>query len=99
MIRNITEERFFFVIQNSNWQCVVEAEDEISAATIAIEIVMKNSESNIAGATIVKKIKNDLMNSIDDDEKKIFFTPMILANAGFHVEASKLTEILNEKNE
>ena len=99
MIREITEGLYFFVCQTATWQTIVLAEDEISAATIAIEKVMEHSEKKgLAALILVKKITEDLTSEVF--ESQTFFTPMILADAGFHNEAIKLIDFLEKtKNE
>lgn len=99
MIREITEGLYFFVCQTATWQTVVLAEDETSAATIAIEQVMEDSQKKgLAALILVKKITEDLTNQVF--ESQAFFTPMILADAGFHNEAIKLIDFLEKtKNE
>lgn len=99
MIREITEGLYFFVCQTATWQTIVLAEDEASAATMAIEKAMECPEKKgLAALILVKKITDDLTNQVF--ETKTFFTPMILADAGFHNEAIKLMEFLERtKNE
>jgi hypothetical protein len=100
ILREITEEKFFYLCQNSNWQCVVEAEDELSAGTKVMENIMNDDKKRSIGShTIIKKLQNDLSHPFDENEKKIFFTPMLLADAGFHNESVKLKEFLDQNNE
>lgn len=99
MIREITEGLYFFVCQTATWQTVVLAEDEVSAAAKAIEGAIENSQKKgLAALILVKKITEDLTNQVS--ESQTFFTPMILADAGFHNEAIKLIDFLEKtKNE
>jgi hypothetical protein len=103
MIRTINERTFLFLCQSSSWQCVIEAEDEETAATISAETIMRNKQDedkNISMFFAVKKLINNLFNPEIDSEVKLFYAPIILANAGYYYEANKLEEILSlEKNE
>ena len=100
MIRAINERTFLFLCQSSNWQCVIEAEDEESAATIAAETVMKEEDKNISMFFAVKKLINNLFNLEIESEVKLFYAPITLANAGYYYEANKLEEMLSlEKGE
>lgn len=103
MIRTINERIFLFLCQSSNWQCVIEAEDEESAATIAAENIMHNKDDedkNISMFFAVKKLTNNLFNPELEAETKLFYAPIILANAGYYFEANKLEEIISlEKTE
>lgn len=95
MIRIINQSNFLYLCQSSDWQCIVESEDEETAATTAVEIAMslKDKSLNMSMFVAVKKIINNLFEDYEDVETKLFYSPIILANAGFHSEAS----ILNEK--
>ncbi len=99
MIRTINERTFLFLCQSSNWQCVIEAEDEESAATIAAEVIMKEDDKNISMFFAVKQLANNLFNAELDPEAKLFYAPIILANAGYYHEANKLEEILSLKKD
>jgi hypothetical protein len=95
VIREITDGLYFFVCQTATWQTIVLAEDEASAATRAVEQVMEHSQKKaLAALILVKKISEDLTEGLF--ESKTFFTPMILADAGFHNEAIKLIEFLEK---
>jgi hypothetical protein len=96
VIRKITEGMYFFLCQTADWQTVVLAEDESSAATKSMEEAMRNDEKRgLAALILVKKITEDLTNKVF--ESQTFFTPMILADAGFHNEALKLIDFLEKK--
>jgi hypothetical protein len=98
VIRELTEGKCFFICQTANWQRVVLAEDEISAATKSIELTMNETEKKgLAALILVKKITEDLTNEVSESEN--FFTPMILADAGFHNEALKLIDFLERKKD
>jgi hypothetical protein len=105
MLRKVNDSNFLFLCQSSNWQCVVIAEDEESAATSAIEKVMKLSEDDeeerysLSMVVSVKKLSINLIEPNIDEESISFYSPIILANAGFHTEASKLHKFLEEKIE
>lgn len=93
MVRKITDGMRFFLCQTANWQTIVLAEDEISAATKSIESAMESSEKRgLAALILVKKLNEDLSEKVFEAET--FFTPMILADAGFHNEAIKLLDFL-----
>ena len=86
----------FFLCQTADWQTIVLAEDELSAATKSIEETMNESEKRgLAALILVKKISDDLTNKVFDSQS--FFTPMILADAGFHNEAIKLMDFIEKK--
>ena len=96
MIRKITDGMCFFLCQTADWQTIVLAEDELSAATKSIEETMNESEKRgLAALILVKKISDDLTNKVFDSQS--FFTPMILADAGFHNEAIKLMDFIEKK--
>lgn len=96
VIRKITDGMYFFLCQTADWQTVVLAEDELSAATKSIEETMKESEKRgLAALILVKKITEDLTSKVF--ESQTFFTPMILADAGFHNEAIKLMDFLEKR--
>jgi hypothetical protein len=82
-----------YLCQSADWQCVVQAQDQESAATSALEIVMSNKDQNFGLSTtiVVKKLSNNLLEQNED------FEPLMLANAGFHLEAKNLHEILNKQ--
>lgn len=97
MLREITDGLSFFLCQTANWQAVVLAENELCAAVKSIENIMeKNNKKGLAALLLVKKITEDLTSEISEAE--VFFTPTILADAGFHNEAIKLKNYL-DKNE
>jgi signal transduction histidine kinase len=99
VIREITDGLSFFLCQTATWQAVVLAEDELSAASKSIEQAMnESSKKGLAALILVKKISEDLTEKVF--ESQTFFTPMILADAGFHNEAITLIEFLEKiKNE
>jgi hypothetical protein len=95
VIRETTDGLYFFICQTANWQTVVLAEDEVSAASKAVEEAIDNSQKRgLAALILVKKISEDLTEGLF--ESQTFFTPMILADAGFHNEAIKLIEFLEK---
>jgi hypothetical protein len=100
MFRFINNNLYFFLCQSADWQCVIQAEDEECAATMAIEKLMFEDENGkstykLSVATVVEKLKN---NMIEDGglyhDPVVFYTPLILANAGFHTEAANLEKVL-----
>lgn len=96
MIREITDGMRFFLCQTASWQRVVLAEDELSAASKSLELTMNEPEKKgLAALILIKKITEDLTNEVF--ESQTFFTPMILADAGFHNEAIKLMDFLEKK--
>jgi hypothetical protein len=96
MVRIINQISFLFLCQSSDWQCVIEAEDEETAATVAIESVMALEDKNLNMSMFiaVKQINNNLFQEQPDSETKLFYSPIILANAGFYNEANFLNKKL-----
>ena len=101
MLRKINHVLNLYLCQSANWQCVIEAEDEESAATTAVEMVMLNSKEDfycLASTIIVKKLSNNLLDPFENFNSVSFYSPMVLANAGFHIEASNLHINLRESD-
>lgn len=99
MFRFINDNLYFFLCQSADWQCVIQAEDEESAATMAMEKLMfeddeKKSNYKLSVATVVEKLKNNMIEDGGAEEPVVFYTPLILANAGFHTEAANLEKVL-----
>jgi hypothetical protein len=93
MVRKINYVLNLFVCQSANWQCIVEAEDYETAATMAVEKIMLASKDEhycLSAVIVVKKITNNLLDSQESYETISYYSPIILANAGFHVEANNL---------
>ena len=102
MLRAINQNTFLYLCQSSDWQCLIEAEDEESAATIAIETIMadkKNDSRNISMFLAIKKLHNNLFIPEIEKEVKLFYSPIILANAGYYNEANKLDEIFKQEKD
>ena len=115
MFRKLSDTERFFLCQNADWQSVVQAEDEEQAATIAMELLMHESikkdllreededqvkaSDNVAAVFAVKKITNNLFLNSEEIEAKFYYTPMIMADAGFHSEAKRLDLIFKEMSE
>lgn len=105
MIRRITDVTYLYLCQTADWQCIIEAEDEETAATIAIENAMaeENQEEKLGltASVLVKKIQNNLYTQASEEDLQVFefYCPMILANAGFHSEAKSLEEFLDNEKE
>ena len=103
MIREVNEIKFLFLCQSSDWQCIIEAENEETAATMAIESIMTVDEVkdrfSLSNSVAVKKIQNNLFQESEESETIFFYAPMILANAGFHSEAKVLEQMIeNDRN-
>lgn len=101
VIRILNKNLYLYLCQSADWQCVVQAEDDESAATLAVEEVMKASHDNdeeykLAFAIIVQKLRNNIVEESVEHERMTFYSPMILANAGFHVEANALEEFIQK---
>jgi hypothetical protein len=99
MIRRINTLNFLYLCQSSDWQCIVESDSEENAATLAIENIMMTEESDkfsLTASIAIKKLDNNLF--LDEEENQIieYYSPMILANAGFHSEAKTLEDLLNK---
>lgn len=93
MLRKINHILNLYLCQSANWQCVLESQDEETAATSAVEKVMLSSKEDyfcLSSAIAVKKLSNNLLDSSEEYTTISFYSPMILANAGFHVESTNL---------
>jgi hypothetical protein len=94
LLRKINHILNLYLCQSADWQCVIEAADNETAATLALEKVMLNTgkENNfcLSSMVVVKKLSNNLIEGNEDFETVSFYAPVILANAGFHVEANNL---------
>lgn len=94
MLRKINYILHLYLCQSANWQCVIEAEDEEIAATLAVEKIMLSSNKEegycLSSVVAVKKLSNNIVESHEDFDVNSFYAPIILANAGFHIEASNL---------
>ncbi len=102
LLRKVNHILNLYLCQSANWQCVVEAQDEESAATTAIEkIMLSNKEESfcLSLAVAVKKLSNNLIESHEDFDVVTFYSPVILANAGFHVEANNLHTTLQQQSD
>lgn len=99
MLRKINRILNLYLCQGADWQCVVEACDQESAATSALEKIMFNKDQNfgLSSVIVVKKLSNDLLHENENFENICFYTPIMLANAGFHVEAKNLHAILEQQ--
>jgi len=99
MIRKINNLEFLYLCQSADWQCIVESDSEENAATLAIENIMMTDESDkfsLTASIAIKKLDNNLFLDKEENEIIEFYSPMILANAGFHSEAKSLEELLNK---
>lgn len=96
MLRKINRVLNLYLCQSADWQCVLEAQDDESAATAAIEKIMLSKEASfsLSSMVVVKKLSNNLIEYNEDFESVCFYAPVILANAGFHAEANNLHSIL-----
>lgn len=82
---------------------MVEAECFENAATIAVEKIF-TSEKNVlnkysfSAIILTKQIPYFLDEESDGIffETKVFYTPLVMADAGFHVEAAKLQSYLDK---
>ena len=99
MIRVINQKAFLYLCQSSDWQCIIEAEDEETAATIAVENLMslKDKKLTMSMFVAVKQIVNNLFQEEDEKETKLFYSPIILANAGVYSEANVLDKDLKSE--
>lgn len=99
MLRKINRILNLYLCQSADWQCVLEAENEESAATIAVEKIMLSKDQSFALSSMisVKKLSNNLIEYNEDFENIYFYSPIILANAGFHIEANNLHSILTKQ--
>lgn len=96
--RNVNSNiNYIFICQSAEWQIAVLSDSEENACTKAIEIIVNEKKT----APIGKYIFCLKVRPFDDSNKtenwKSFYSPMILANAGFHTEAKKLINFLNER--
>jgi hypothetical protein len=103
MIRKINSLQNLYLCQSSTWQCIVESSSEEEAATLAIENIMMSEEADkfsLTASIAILKLNNNLFANEDVNEIFEFYSPMILANAGFHQEAQSLEKLLKtEQNE
>lgn len=103
LLRKINNIKYLYLCQSADWQCVVEAEDQESAATLAIEKVMlsKGDEDERFSLSMVVAVQKLLSNLIEESDLSenttAFYSPTILANAGFHVESKNLHNFLEEQ--
>lgn len=99
MVRIINQTLFLYLCQSSDWQCIIESEDEESAATKAVESLfsLKDKSLTMSMFVAVKKLVNNLFQEEDDPEVKLFYSPIILANAGFYTEANLLDKQLKSE--
>lgn len=100
MFRKVNSPTFLFLCQSADWQCVIESEDEESAATEAVESLMSSNsgQGNLSIVISVLKLNNNLIDYQDQKEIKTYYSPVILANAGFHAEARQLDLILQKED-
>jgi hypothetical protein len=100
MVREITSYKKFYLCQGGNWQVVVEADCEENAATQAVEEIMVEEVKfvRLSAAIFVKELPRHLGGDVLQEDSKtiLFYTPMIMANAGFHAEAHKLQNYLDD---
>ena len=101
MIRILNKNLYLYLCQSADWQCVVQAEDDESAATLAVEEIMKASfdddkEYKLAFVIVVQKLRNNLIEDNEDHERMTFYSPLILANAGFYAEANALEKFIQQ---
>jgi hypothetical protein len=102
MLRKINHILNLYLCQSANWQCVLESQDEESAATTAAEKVMLSSKDDffcLSSSIAVKKLSNNLLDSNEEYNTISFYSQMILANAGFHVESTNLHLNLIQQSE
>jgi hypothetical protein len=102
MLRKVNYILNLFLCQSANWQCIVEASDYESAATSAVEKVMlasKDEKFCLSAVVVVKKLSNNLLDSQESFETISYYSPVILANAGFHVEANNLHANLEKETD
>lgn len=100
MIRKVNTKYNLYLCQSCDWQTVIEAEDEESAATISVQKIMKkeSDEFSLSMVVAVIKLKNNIFDDFSEEEPKLFYSPLILANAGFHNESKNLHEILSKQD-
>jgi hypothetical protein len=100
MIREVISSTSFYLCQGGNWQVVVEADSIECAATKAIEKIMLETQDDkkisLSVAIHVLELNSDLVFNSSQKEVHVFYAPLILANAGFHNEAQKLLNHLEE---
>jgi hypothetical protein len=102
MIRLIKNLKKFYLCQSGNWQTVVESNSEENAATKAVEKILLSEEDSANKYSFSAVVYSKrLPVYLDEDDSStsntlIFFAPLIMANAGFHVEAAKLQAYLDK---
>jgi hypothetical protein len=99
MIRKVNGKYNLYLCQSCDWQSVIQAEDEESAATISVQEMMKESseEYSLSMVVAVLKLRNNIFDDFIDEDAKLFYSPLILANAGFHNESKNLHELLSKQ--
>ena len=101
MIRRVNDTFCLFLCQSADWQCVVSAEDEESAACLAAENIMRfyKDECSLSITILIKKLTNNLIETNIDSESVAFYSPTVLADAGYHNEAADLHNLLLNQEE
>jgi len=102
MIRRVNDTFCLFLCQSADWQCVVSAEDEESAASLAVENIMRfyKDDCSLSITVLIKKLTNNLIETSIDSEAVAFYSPTVLADSGYHNEAADLHNfLLNQKEE
>lgn len=101
MLRRVNDLKYFYLCQSADWQIIVESENEECAATLAVENIMEHANSDedysLSVVIAVKKLTPNMIEISYSEEIVSFYSPTILANAGFHAEASILHKYLEEK--
>lgn len=100
MLRKINRILNLYLCQSADWQYVVEAQDEECAATEAVEKIMLSKEEGFALSNMiaVKKLSNSLIEMDENFDRICYYSPIVLANAGFHIEANNLHTILVDQS-
>jgi hypothetical protein len=104
LLRKINNIKYLFLCQSADWQCVLEAEDEETAATLSVEKVMlfskdkQDDKFSLSMVIAVQKLPCNLIDECSTLENSIaYYSPVILANAGFHVESKNLHNFLQQQ--
>ena len=87
-----------FYISSSDWEVVLGAENEVEAATKALEekLTTDPQNTNISTVILALNISQSISTADPTESLHILYSPKILANAGFHEESKRLQELIEE---
>lgn len=86
-----------YLVSSANWEAVVKAKDNTSAATKAVEYVFKeDTDMKISPTIMVMDLssKKNQQNNLEDFE--FVYAPQALADAGLHKVSKVLTKVIEK---